>query len=258
MDFAECNSEEKLKSSNLTLRLNFTTTWKMSASSAVASQGLEALAVNIPRQVQIIYKDTKMNFDFAEQINSDLENLDFQKAITTAEKELSNIATTAFHEIIGKTFTNPTDDLVNWMDSFYKEISKKMVVKAMYFEMNEFDINTDVWYIDGIAYKEDGGLDLEDMEWLSDCKSDVMTTKEFVLTGYEKFQNLFETIEEKEENDEWTDEMQDARDWCEQIIISRFMEIMKKAHEAAKERKLDWGNIPVYYTEHAYDFIVKS
>ncbi|CAM3909918.1 DUF4303 domain-containing protein [Flavobacterium branchiophilum] len=199
-----------------------------------------------------------MNFDFAEKINLNLENLDFEKAINLAEKELSEITKTEFHDIIGKTFANPIDDLVNWIDSFYKEISKKIEIKTMYFEMNEFDINTDVWYIDGIAYKEDGGLDLEDMEWLSDCKRDLMTTKEFVLTGYEKFQGLFETIEEKEENDEWTDEMQDARDWCEQIIISRFMELMKKAHETAKQRKLDWGNIPIYFTEHAYDFIVKS
>ena len=199
-----------------------------------------------------------MNFDFAEQIISDLENLDFEKAISSAEKELNEITKTEFHDIIGKAFTNPIDNLVNWIDSFYKEISKKIEIKTMYFEMNEFDINTDVWYIDGIAYKEDGGLDLEDMEWLSDCKRDVMTTKEFVLTGYEKFQTLFETIEEKEENDEWTVEMQDARDWCEQIIISRFMELMKKAHETAKQRKLDWGNIAIYFTEHAYDFIVKS
>ncbi|WP_262149805.1 hypothetical protein [Chryseobacterium foetidum] len=199
-----------------------------------------------------------MNFDFAELINSDLENLDFGKAINTAQKELEKITKTEFHDIVGKTFTNPIDDLVNWIDSFYKEISKKIQIKTMYFEMNEFDINTDVWYIDGIAYKEDGGLDLEDMEWLSDCKRDVMTTKEFVLSGYEKFQTLFETIEEKEENGEWTDEMQDARDWCEQIIISRFMELMKKAHETAKQRKLAWGNISIYFTEHAYDFIVKS
>lgn len=199
-----------------------------------------------------------MNFDFAELINSDLENLDFEKAINTAEKELEKIAKTEFHEIIGKQFTNPIEDLADWVDNFYKEISKKIEIEAMYFEMNEFDINTDVWYIDGIAYKEDGGLDLDDMEWLSDCKRDVMTTNEFILTDYEKFQNLFEKIEEKEENDEWTDEMQDARDWCEQIIISRFMQLMKKAHENAKERKLDWGNIPIYFTEHAYDFIVKS
>jgi len=199
-----------------------------------------------------------MNFDFAEQINSDLENLDFEKAINKAEKELVKISKTEFHEIIGKSFTNSIDNLVLWIDNFYKEISKKIEIKSMYFEMNEFDINTDVWYIDGIAYKEDGGLDLDDMEWLSDCKRDVMTTKEFVLTGFENLQDYFETIEEKEENDEWTDEMQEARDWCEQIIISRFMELMTKAHQTAKDRKLDWGNISIYFTEHDYDFIVKS
>ncbi|CAA9197846.1 hypothetical protein [Flavobacterium collinsii] len=199
-----------------------------------------------------------MNFYFAEQINCDLQNLDFEKAINTAENELNKIAKTEFHEIIDKTFTNPIDNLVNWISRFFNEISKKFEIKAMYFEMNEFDINTNVWYIDGIAYKEDGGLDLDNMNWLSDCKRDVMTTEEFVLTGFENFQKSFETIEVKEENDEWTDEMQEARDWCEQIIISRFMELMTKAHETAKKRELDWGNVPIYFTEHAYDFIVKS
>lgn len=199
-----------------------------------------------------------MNFDFAELINSDLENLDFEKGIKKAEEKLNEISKTEFHEIIGKTFTNPVDDLVNWIDNFYKEISNKTEIKAMYFEMNEFDINTDIWYIDGVAYKEDGGLDLDDMEWLSDCKRDMMTTEEFVLTGFENLQTSFENIEEKEENDEWTDEMQDARDWCEQVIISKFMELISQAHETAKERKLNWGNIPVYFTEHAYNFVAKS
>ncbi|KFF24109.1 hypothetical protein [Chryseobacterium vrystaatense] len=199
-----------------------------------------------------------MNFDFAQKINSDLENLDFEKAIHTAEKELNKIPKTEFHDIIGKRLTNPIDDLVNWIESFYKEISKKIKIKSMYFEMNEFDINTDIWYIQGTAYAEDGGLNLDDMDWISDYGEDAMTTEKFVLTGYENFQMLFESIEEKEENDEWTNEMQDARDWCEQIIIARFMELMTTAHETAKKRKLDWKNIPVYFTEHAYDFIVKS
>jgi hypothetical protein len=52
-------------------------------------------------------------------------------------------------------------DAWNKIDRFYKEISKKIEIKTMYFEMNEFDINTDVWYIDGIAYKEDGEFTLK-------------------------------------------------------------------------------------------------
>jgi hypothetical protein len=199
-----------------------------------------------------------MNFEYAEQINSELEVLNFGKAIKIAETELEKITITEFHKIIGKSFTNSIESLVKWIDNFHTEISKKIVIKAMYFEMNEFDINTETWYIDGIAYKQDGGLDLDDMEWLSECKKDVITSEEFVLNGFENLQNSFETIEEKKVNNEWTNEMREARDWCEQIIISRYMEFIKKAHEMAKQQKLSWGKIPLYFTEHAYDFIVKS
>ena len=199
-----------------------------------------------------------MNFKYAEQINSELEVLNFGKAIKIAETELEKITITEFHKIIGKSFSNSIESLVKWIDNFHTEISKKIDIKAMYFEMNEFDINTETWYIDGISYKQDGGLDLDDMEWLSECKKDVMSNKEFVLNGYENLQNSFETIDEKKENDEWTEEMQDARDWCEQIIISGYMEFITKAHKMAKQLKLSWGKIPLYFTEHAYDFIVKS
>ena len=199
-----------------------------------------------------------MNFIFAEHINSELENLEFQNAIKIAEAKLGKIPKTEFHEVLGNSFTNPIEDLVNWIDGFYKDVSKKIDIKALYFEMNEFDINTDAWYINGFAYEKDGGLDLEDMDWLSDWKRDTATTEEFILQGFENLQHSFENIEEKEENGEWTDEMQEARDWCEQIVISRFMEFMAKAHATAQQRKLSWGNVPMYFTEHAYDFVVKS
>ncbi|MFB9861911.1 hypothetical protein [Rufibacter immobilis] len=74
--------------------------------------------------------------------------------------------------------------------------------------MNEFDINTNTWYIDGFAFSEDGGLNLEDMDWLCDVSQETMTTEEYVITGFESLQEAFENIEPD------TDEQQDARDWC--------------------------------------------
>ena len=118
--------------------------------------------------------------------------------------------------------------------------------------MNEFDINTDIWYIDGFSYDKDGGLDLDDMEWLADVTGDRMTSKKFTLKGFEKLQNAFENIEPDNEN------LQDTRDWSEQIIIVRFMELMRKAHLKAKEKNLSWAKIPIYFTEHSYDFILIS
>jgi hypothetical protein len=195
-----------------------------------------------------------MNVDFAEQINPDLEKLDFKKAISIGESELQKLPKTDFHSIIGTTLTEQAESLAAWVDNFYKIASKKLDIKSLYFEMNEFDINTDTWYIDSFAFSQDGGLDLEDMEWLCDFETDSQSETEtvFQIEGLEKLQKAFETLELD------TDNLQDARDWCEQIIIAKFMELMKTAHLTAKQKGYSWATIPIYFTEHSYDFVVKS
>jgi hypothetical protein len=195
-----------------------------------------------------------MNFEFAEQIIPDLEKLHFDKALQKAEKELKKIHATDFHEVLDKPLTDQANDLAAWVENFYQVASKKMKIKALYFEMNEFDINTDLWYIDSFAYGKDGGLDLDDMEWLVDFETDSQTETGtvFRIEGYERLQAAFETIELKNDN------VQNARDWCEQIIIARFMELMRTAHLIAKKQNLKWATVPVYFTEHEYDFIVRS
>jgi hypothetical protein len=195
-----------------------------------------------------------MNFDFAEKINPDLEKLDFEKAISIGETELQKLPTTDFHAIIGKTLTEQAESLATWVDNFYKIASKKLDIKSLYFEMNEFDINTDTWHIDSFAFSQDGGLDLEDMEWLCDFDADSQSETEtvFQIEGLEKLQIAFETTELETAN------LQDARDWCEQIIIARFMELMRTAHLKAKQKGYAWATTPIYFTEHSYDFVVKS
>ena len=127
-------------------------------------------------------------------------------------------------------------------------------MKALYFEMNEFDINTTHWYIDGVALSKDGGLDLSDMEWLCDYEIDSQTEIDevFLIEGYEKLQTAFEEIPLE------TDDLQNARDWCEQIVITRYMELMRTAHLIAKNKGFGWAVIPTYFTEHSYDFVVRS
>ena len=200
-----------------------------------------------------------MNFEFAEKINPTLEALEFKKALQIVTGELAKLPVTDFHVIVDITFLDQVESAVDWINDFYQIASKNKVVKALYFEMNEFDINTDMWFFDGFSYGEDGGLNLEDvqhMDWL--CDYDDSTQNVFKLTGFESLQTAFSEIEEKEENGEWTDELQDARDWCEQMIIAKFMELMREAHLRAKEKDLPWAKIPIYFTEHEYNFIVKS
>ena len=195
-----------------------------------------------------------MNFEFAEQINPHLERLNFDKAINIAETELRKIPATDFHYVLDKSLIEQADDLASWVENFYVIATKKNKIEALYFEMTEFDINTDLWYIDGFAFSIDGGLHLNDMEWLCDFDTDSQTETGtvFKIDGYEKLQTAFENVELS------TDDFQNARDWCEQIIIARFMELMRTAHLTAKSRNLSWATVPIYFTEHEYDFIVKS
>ena len=197
-----------------------------------------------------------MNFQFAEKINLHLEKLDFKKALEIAVTEMQKLPKTDFHSIIGVTLAKQAGKVAEWVDGFYRKASKENKIDALYFEMNEFDINTDIWFIDGFSYSKDGGLDLEDMEWLSDW--DTSTDTSFAINQLEKLQVAFSEIDEKEENDEWTDELQEARDWCEQIIIAKFMELMREAHLIAKRKPYTWAKLPIYFTEHEYDFVVKS
>jgi hypothetical protein len=104
-----------------------------------------------------------MNFEFAQQINPSLENFEFSKALFIAETALNEIPMTEFHSVLGQSFINEADKLTIWIDKFYQAISKKMNIKAFYFELNEFDINTDTWYIDGFSY--DKMVDLTLMIW---------------------------------------------------------------------------------------------
>jgi hypothetical protein len=193
-----------------------------------------------------------MNFEFGQKINPSLEKLDFSQALDIAQTALNKIPTTEFHSALGKSFIIQADSLAIWIENFYQTILKNMDVKALYFEMNEFDINTGTWYIHGFSYEKDGGLNIENMEWLCDFTRDKMTTEEFVLTGFEELQTAFENIELDNDN------LQASRDWCEQIIIARFMELMRTAHLKAKEMNFGWATIPIYFTEHSYDFILKS
>ena len=189
-----------------------------------------------------------------QQINPDLEKLNFDKAINIGETELRKLPNTDFHFILEKSLVDQADDLATWTEAFYNLATKKNKVGALYFEMNEFDINTDHWYIDSFAFSNDGGLDLDDMEWLCDFDTDSQSETEtvFKLHGYEKLQDAFQNIELDK------DDLQNARDWCEQIVIARFMELMTTAHKIAKTKKLNWATVPIYFTEHSYDFIVKS
>ena len=41
-------------------------------------------------------------------------------------------------------------------------------------------------------------------------------------------------------------------------MIIKFVELMKEVHLIANKKQYDWAKIPIYFTEHGYDFVIKS
>lgn len=195
-----------------------------------------------------------MNIDFALRINPSLEKLEFEKAIAIGESALKRIPETPFHAILDKSLLAQAAEVSEWVEEFFNSFNKNANIKALYFELNEFDINTDVWYIEAFAYTKDGGLNILDMEWLTQYERTEIGADDslFQIDGLEQLQQAFETVELSDYA------LQNARDWCEQLVLARFMELMRAAHLNAAERDYEWANCPIYFTEHSYDFIVRS
>lgn len=197
-----------------------------------------------------------MNFEFAEKINPFLIEFDYEKALSIAESSLNEIPKGIFHNIIGKSLLHHTDELSLWINDFYFESLEDCDVESFFFTIIEFDINIETWLIDGFGFSRDGGID--DYEWL--CDVETGTAKPFILTGFEKLQFAFQSYEQISQvlKEEDLEQYTNARDWCEQIIIIRFMELMRLTHLLSKEKNMSWSKLPIYFSEHEYDFIVKS
>lgn len=193
-----------------------------------------------------------MNFDLFQQAGASVREGNLKQAIDQAELRLKGLNETYFHPVLDTNFLHQSEEVVNWIDSFYNEVSQRRPVQALYFEMNGFDINTDQWYIDGFAYEEAGTI--EDVDWLADWKEDMATVQPFVLTGFELMQEAFQAYMDEEE----PDELEEARDIAELLVILRLQELLAQAHQLAKTKGLAWRTTPLLATAHDYDILLES
>ncbi|HEV8595221.1 MAG TPA: hypothetical protein VGR51_06795, partial [Thermoplasmata archaeon] len=107
-----------------------------------------------------------------------------KECIASLEDCLRSLRETPYHAVLGRNFLGQTDAAVEYIGSFFETTSKTIQVKALYFEMNGFEINPEEWYFNGFAFKEVGDLD-----WLSAWDGE--PGEDFVLTGMEPVQKAF-------------------------------------------------------------------
>jgi hypothetical protein len=213
-----------------------------------------------------------MNDEFIGKLNLYLKNQELDAAIKFAELELGRHSTTPFHKILNRNLLHLSGDLKNYLSECYSSaetyflgnkksllifISKKIfgqkpLIETIHCEMNDFDFNTDNWFISFYAHTQKGSIDntdwLDEFEYSSDNRLNI--------TGLEDLQAVYDdfTIHRK-----WGDPHFDmCSEICDYLIVLRLQELFKKTFESEKMNNLSWTKNPIYVTDHYHEIIYRT
>jgi hypothetical protein len=112
------------------------------------------------------------------------------KAIAAAEKKLSKLPESDYHQVLGRSWSDQAEKAAKWLQKLARKVATKFPVSAIYCEMNRFEINTDEWYLDAFAYDRLG--DPDDLGWLSGWQESTEERSRFVLKGMSDLQAAFQ------------------------------------------------------------------
>lgn len=158
------------------------------------------------------------------------------------EKQFEKIDHTPFHIVLKINISNKKEKFSQYLNAFVEKALNHHKIKALYTEMNAFDINTDEWFGDVFSYKKYGGL--KDFDWLSDY--DFSTKNSFKLTGMKKIRNVYSNYMTSDKIFSVVKELADY------IVILKYQEFVISACKS-----LNHKNLPILITAHDYDFIYK-
>lgn len=171
---------------------------------------------------------------------------DISGAIESLESLLTTEQGYRFKGLLGASFSNSPSSILSATNTFIDACSKKFDLKAVYFEMNGFDINPDRWYFDSWAYDEYGS-DPQDIEWL--CNVQSLDWPQVTLQGLEGVQADFEWYHS---NEIWKDKtFEKAYDLATLLVMCKYVALIQSGLESGTRSKA----IPVLATAHDFDIL---
>ena len=181
-------------------------------------------------------------FQTMERLTPQLRAGDLAGCESAACEVLRALPKTPFHIAADLAISNDPAEAARHFDDFYRAESERPAVRAVYTEMNGFDINPDRWYCDLFAYTADGGLD--DFDWLSDWQSE--PAEEYTVTGLEPLQAVYASKAFRNPKHE------DACYLSSLVVVTKFQRFMQQAAE-----RMSALRVPLYATAHDYDYIAR-
>jgi hypothetical protein len=187
-----------------------------------------------------------VNIRLWKAIDKRFRNSDIDGAIRSLEGLLSKEVVGHFKELIGLQFSNSPSSVLSEINKFVRACERSFDLKAVYLEMNGFDINYDRWYFDSFGY-EKYGEGLDDSEWLCEWQSE--DWKRVRLRGLEKIQKDFEWYHTREI---WKDKKyKRAYELALLLVMAKYVSLIQAALGSGKLVK----PVPILATAHDFDII---
>ena len=183
-----------------------------------------------------------------------IPNGEIKDCINSLQECLAAINETPYHEVLDLNFLHQVDEVAQFISGFYREATENTSIGAMYFEMNGFAINPDLWFFNGFGFEKGGDIvDLTfETEWLEDWSAE---TDEFTLTGMENVQAAFSKLY-RDETQPLSVEL--AGEIAQCLVIARFNELINASHKVAKGLCPELDGLPVLSTAHDWDTLCPS
>jgi hypothetical protein len=171
---------------------------------------------------------------------------DIGGAVKFLEERLAKEKVNRFKGLLAKGFTNTPQSILSAIDKFIDGCAKKFAIKAVYLEMNGFDINPDRWYFDSFGYAK-YTADPQNVEWL--CEWQSPDWPQVTLKGLEAVQKDFEWYHAKEI---WNDKkFERAYELAVLLVTCKFVSLVESALAIGTRSKV----IPVLATAHDFDIV---
>lgn len=146
-------------------------------------------------------------------------------------------------------FSNPSDSVLRAINEFIEATSAQFDPKAVYLEMNGFDINYDRWYFDFFAYDtyQPGA---EATDWL--CEWQSAEWPAFELSGMKPAQDAFAWYHQQRV---WESqpEIKPVYEAAMLLIMAKFAAFIGSALERGRLVR----RIPVFATAHDFESIAR-
>jgi hypothetical protein len=181
-----------------------------------------------------------------ERVDDVLQTKGAAASVKMLETRLKECESRRFDPLLGLSFDNDPAVVAEHVARFYELCSARFQPKALYFEMNGFDINPDRWYFDSFAYEE-FEEDPEELDWLSEWSSPAFP--QLTLTGMEPAQKVWDWYSNQKGYAE--PKVKPAKEVALLLTMVRFAELFEKAHQHPTFPR----NVPVLVTAHDFDIM---